>query len=167
MHDLHYKGQSKMNGIIAVNGELFAPEKALIPAMDRGFLLGDNVFEVFVGFKKKILDLDEHLRRLRFSADILQLAIPWSDDELKFELTSIAEHLNFEKVYLRLVITRGLGMGLEVSKECQPQKIIYGFKAKQIDKEIYETGISLKTYHLVPVIDFCPPWSLLPMKQIL
>ena len=137
-----------MYGIIAVNGEYFDPQKASIGAMDRGFLFGDNVFEVFVGFKEKVLDIPAHLSRLRFSAEMLNLSIPWSDEELTFELKSIAEHLGFEKLYLRLVITRGLGMGLEVSENCRPQKIIYGFQANQVPNEQYNHGVSLKLYDL-------------------
>ena len=137
-----------MDGIIAVNGEYFDPKSASIPAMDRGFLFGDNVFEVFVGFKGKVLDLGPHLRRLRESAEMLQLPIPWTDEELKFEILSLAERLNMPKIYLRLVVTRGSGVGLEFPKPCVPHKIIYGLAASLLPEKVYQDGVRLRLFEL-------------------
>ena len=137
-----------MDGIIAVNGEYFDPKSASIPALDRGFLFGDNVFEVFVGFKGKVLDVAPHLSRLRQSAELLQLPIPWSDDELKFELLSLAERLDVPKVYLRLVVTRGSGVGLEFPDPCIPHKILYGLPANPLPDNIYKEGVRLRLFEL-------------------
>jgi len=133
-----------MEGIIVVNGEIQKPESASIPALDRGFLFGDNVFEVLVAFKGKVLDLDKHLARLRHSADQLDLPLPWSDEELAFELQHVATQADFPKAYLRIVVTRGSGTGLEVPDEIQPHKIIYGFPAKVADGSLYTHGMALQ-----------------------
>ncbi|NRA43674.1 MAG: aminotransferase class IV [Oligoflexales bacterium] len=137
-----------MDGIIAVNGEYFDPKSASIPALDRGFLFGDNVFEVFVGFKDKVLDLGPHLSRLRQSAELLHLPIPWSDEELKFELLSLAERLDMPKIYLRLVVTRGSGVGLELPNPCVPHKIIYGLPANSLPEKVYREGVRLRLFEL-------------------
>ncbi|MFK7825672.1 MAG: aminotransferase class IV [Oligoflexales bacterium] len=137
-----------MDGIIVVNGEYFDPKSASIPALDRGFLFGDNVFEVFVGFKGKVLDLRPHLSRLRESAEMLQLPIPWTDEELKFELLSLAERLDMPKIYLRLVVTRGAGVGLEFPNPCIPHKIIYGLAAIAQPMKVYHEGVRLRLFEL-------------------
>lgn len=137
-----------MDGIIAVNGEYFDPKSASIPALDRGFLFGDNVFEVLVGFKGKVLDVVPHLERLRQSAELLHLPIPWSDEELKFELLSLAERLDRPKIYLRLVVTRGLGVGLEFPNPCIPHKIIYGLPAVSLPHDVYRQGVRLRLFEL-------------------
>lgn len=129
---------------ISVNGKITSPEEAMIPALDRGFLFGDNVFETFVAFHGKILDLDRHLARLRKSAAELMMEVPFSDEELIFELQSLAEKVGAAKTSLRLVITRGEGLGLKFDQKLKPNKIIYCTEAPKLEASIYSDGISLK-----------------------
>jgi len=133
-----------MAGLISVNGVISAPEDARVSALDRGFLFGDNVFEVIVCFDNKFLDLDRHLTRLRSSAAELALDIPWSDEELRFDLTALAEQVDVAKKYVRLVITRGEGLGLKVSPDIKPNKIVYAFPAPNEPISLYADGVSLK-----------------------
>lgn len=133
-----------MNGLISVNGTIGPPEKAKIPALDRGFLFGDNVFEVFVCFQNKVLDLQRHLVRLRASAGALRMDIPWSDAELEFELIALCEQIPDAKKYLRLVVTRGEGLGLKIPKEAKPNRVIYCFPAASEPVAVYQEGMALK-----------------------
>lgn len=137
-----------MNGLISINNLITLPENAQISALDRGFLFADQVFEVFVSFRNIILNTDLHLQRLRDSAEIHEIPIPWSNEELKFELQHLAEELNLPKINLRLVVTRGLGLGLQIPDEQKPNKIIYALPAKIEDTRIYRSGISLKRKRL-------------------
>ena len=80
-----------MNGIISINGEVQPTDKACISPLDRGLLFGDNIFEVFVSIQSKVLEIDEHLARLRRSAEMVDLEIPWSNRELSFEIEALVE----------------------------------------------------------------------------
>lgn len=133
-----------MVGLISVNGVIYPPEKAQLPALDRGFLFGDAVFETFVAFHGKILDMDRHLVRLRESADALGMTIPWQDAELAFELGTLAEELGVPKLSLRLVVTRGNGLGLRVPKDAKPNRVIYCFKTNEEPAATYKEGYALK-----------------------
>ena len=133
-----------MAGLISINGIITPKEEAKISPLDRGFLFGDNIFEVFVAFGTKIIDLKAHLKRLRTSAKMIALDIPFSDESLTFELESMVEATNFKKSYIRLVITRGEGVGLALPKENKPNKLIYCFPASPCEGEIYQEGITLK-----------------------
>ena len=115
-----------MNGLISVNGKITSPEQAAVPALDRGFLFGDNVFEVFVCFGEQVLDVKPHLNRLRASAEALRMTIPWSDAELEFELRALSEQVREPKKYLRLVV---------VNKQCFRQKSLKTTAMKSIEKE--------------------------------
>ena len=75
-----------MKDLININGVITPLEDAKISATDRGFLFADNIFETLVAFDGKILNLKKHLERLRISAENMQIPIPWSDEELEFEL---------------------------------------------------------------------------------
>src|SRR5690606_30973975 len=103
--------------LISVNGEIQPAEKAKVSALDRGFLFGDNIFETLVGFHGRILDVSPHLARLRQSAEDLLIDIPWSDEALQFEMESLAAEVAEPKIFIRLVVTRGEGLGLRTSAE--------------------------------------------------
>jgi branched-subunit amino acid aminotransferase/4-amino-4-deoxychorismate lyase len=133
-----------MSDLISVNGLITPPDQARIPALDRGFLFGDAVFEVFVGFGKKLLDVPRHLARLRQSAEAVALELPWSDAELEFELSALAEQLDESKLYIRLVVTRGNGIGLRVPADAKPNKIVYAMRAHAESASTYRDGLALK-----------------------
>ncbi len=133
-----------MQGLISVNGKISPPENAMVPAMDRGFLLADDVFEVLVGFGDKLLDVDRHLARLRRSAELTLIPVPWSDAELAFEMQSLADQVGVLKKYVRLTVTRGVGMGVRPPKDPKPNKVVYCFPAPEEAPTTYEEGLSLK-----------------------
>jgi D-alanine transaminase len=58
-----------MPELASVNGRMLPIAEACIPIDDRGFLLGDGVYEVIVVRGGKLLLFDEHLARLRRSLD--------------------------------------------------------------------------------------------------
>jgi len=133
-----------MDGLVAVNGKVTSPEDAVLPALDRGFLYGDAVFETMVAFDSQILDVPRHLTRLRNSCEHLKLPVPWSDAELSFELTSLVEQLACPKASLRLVLTRGLGMSLKTPAAVHPNRIVYCLPAASEPGATYIDGIALK-----------------------
>lgn len=132
------------SGLVSVNGQITPAESGVIPALDRGFLFGDSIFETFVGFHHRLLDTDRHLVRLRSSAEAVGLAIPWSDPELGFELESLAEQTPFPKKNVRLIITRGCGFGLKSGQDPKPNKIIFCYRANIESHKLYEEGLALK-----------------------
>lgn len=59
--------------IAYLNGTFLPLEQAYVPAMDRGFLLGDGVYEVIPVYHGKPFRLDEHLARLEHSLREIRL----------------------------------------------------------------------------------------------
>lgn len=123
--------------------------------MDRGLLFGDNVFEVLVGFGKHLLDVEPHLERLRGSAENLEIPVPWSNEDLRFEMESLAEQITAPKKYIRLVITRGDGLGLGSIETANPNKYLYAFPANREPEHHLREGIALKLKRS-PVIERGP-----------
>ena len=130
-----------MDGLISVNGKITSPDQAVIPAMDRGFLFGDNVFEVFVAFGGTLLDEAAHLARLRRSAEVHNIPVPWTDDELLFEMKSLLGAQNYPKGYVRLVVTRGSGLGLSTTAELTPNKAVFCMPARLEQTAVYQDGL--------------------------
>lgn len=133
-----------MSKLISINGTISSLDKASIPATDRGFLFADNIFETIVVFDGKILNLKKHLERLRISAENMRIDIPWTDEELSFELVSIAEQNKLPKGVIRLVVTRGCGFGISFDDHITPNKYIYSLPANVDPTWVQEKGIALK-----------------------
>ena len=65
-------------GHVWVNGAIVAADEPVLTAFDRGFQLGDGIFETLRARSGRPTELAEHLARLRRSAE--GLAIPLPDD---------------------------------------------------------------------------------------
>ena len=55
--------------LVHLNGHLMPAAEACVPAMDRGFLFGDGVYEVIPVYSRRPFRLAEHLARLQRSLD--------------------------------------------------------------------------------------------------
>lgn len=95
-----------------VNGEITRLEDARISILDRGFLYGDSVYEVFRTYSGVPLFCDEHFERMENSARMIAMTITQSREELLNEMRKTAAAANVPKgqdVYVRWHITRGTG----------------------------------------------------------
>ena len=76
--------------------------------MDRGFLFGDGVYEVFPVYNKNIIGLDAHLSRLQDGLDAINIENPYSKDDwenlIKKIITLNIKNVN-QAIYLQ--ISRG------------------------------------------------------------
>ncbi len=91
-----------------LNGQFLPLAEAKIPALDRGFVFGDGVYELVPVYSNKPFRLDDHLRRLQGSLDGIRLANPhgiavWRDLILRLiELQDFAD----QSIYIQ--VTRGV-----------------------------------------------------------
>lgn len=132
-----------MDGIVSINGRVQPLAQAKISVMDRGFLFGDGIFEVLVGFNKKLIALKEHLARLRYSGKCIGLELPWSDEELGEEVLDVYSRTEFPKSYVRIGVTRGEGLGI-VPGPTSLNKLIYILPNHPSPARIYSEGLAVK-----------------------
>jgi branched-chain amino acid aminotransferase len=95
--------------LVWLNGRIIDLTEAHISAKDRGFLLGDGVFETMPVYSGLVFDLDAHLARLSAGLDLLNFA--GAVDLFKLR-GGIADYLAAEEMaraVLRLTVTRGAG----------------------------------------------------------
>ena len=94
--------------MVYLNGNFIEKNQAYISVMDRGFLFGDGIYEVFPVYNKKIIGLDSHLKRLQDGLDAINIKNPHSKDEWTKLIHKVISfdsiHLN-QAVYLQ--ISRG------------------------------------------------------------
>ena len=97
-----------MNENIYFNGEIISLEAARIDPRDRGFLLGDGVFETLLFQNGELLWLDDHLQRLRQSAETMQINLPFDFKRLSVDLSQLCRDSGYRVGSLRLTVTRGV-----------------------------------------------------------
>ena len=78
---------------IWLDGRLVDAHAPHLSVSDRGFQLGDGIFETARSRRGVVIELDEHLERLRESAGALDIELPFDDDAL---VAAIAELLAAE-----------------------------------------------------------------------
>src|SRR5262249_60998547 len=105
-------GSRRMRPVVWVNGRATPPEEAVVPALDRGFLYGDSVYEVIWWHRGTPIQAEEHFARLAESGRRVYLDVPGPASRWR---SVIAEAVGAsgasadEDAYVRLVVTRGSG----------------------------------------------------------
>jgi branched-chain amino acid aminotransferase len=131
---------------ININGELFHRDDAGISPFDSAVQGGDGVWEGLRLYDGRIFKLEEHLNRLRHSAQAMAFEQIPSNEELTVEITKtlLANNMN-DGVHIRLTLTRGKkitsGMDPRLNQDGNTLIVLAEFKSP-----VYDTsGLSLVT----------------------
>jgi len=93
--------------LVFLNGQFLPEAQAVVPVNDRGFLLGDGLFETMRVVGGKPFRFAQHLERMTRGADFLKIKPPFAPKELeKFARRLIGENKQPEAI-LRVTLTRG------------------------------------------------------------
>ncbi|CFM18348.1 aminotransferase [Bordetella pertussis] len=71
-----------MSSLFYINGSFVPAEQARVPAMDRGFLFGDGVYEVMAVIDGMLLEFERHAARLARSLGEIGIANPLPRERL-------------------------------------------------------------------------------------
>jgi branched-chain amino acid aminotransferase len=64
-----------MRSVVSVDGVITDAERAVVPVLDRGFLYGDSVYEVFWWHRGVLIQAADHFARLRASAQRIYMEV--------------------------------------------------------------------------------------------
>jgi len=110
-----------------LNGVLGDIEQARIDPRDRGFLLGDGIFETLLAEAGGVRRVRRHLARLRGAAALLDIALRYPDDEIIAAMQSLlsGNRLLQDRAVVRLTLTRGPGgRGIQPALQTSPTLVI-------------------------------------------
>ena len=109
--------------MIWLNGKFTT--QAVMNIHDRGFLLGDGIFETMLGDKGSAVRLDKHFARLSHSLQQLNIPLPFDKKtvDMSIKRLLIAENIS-ERAVIRLSVSRGIGRGLSYAPHIQPQWVM-------------------------------------------
>ncbi|GGW81291.1 aminotransferase class IV [Salegentibacter mishustinae] len=80
------KLEKKYPSEVYLNGKWLKPDEAYVSVFDRAFMFGDGVYEVTPFYKGKAFKLKEHLKRLQYSLDQIQVTFDaFSLENLMYE----------------------------------------------------------------------------------
>lgn len=136
-----------MTRTVMIDGRLVPEARATVSVFDRGFLYGDSVFETIRTYGGVPFALEQHLARLKWSADRVFIPLPVSVEALDREVRSAVSAAANPESYIRVMVTRGQGaMGLDPSTTDNPLRVIIVDRFEPLPEASYEQGISAITF---------------------
>ncbi|MEW6319876.1 MAG: aminotransferase class IV [Acidobacteriota bacterium] len=141
-----------MSAFVNVNGRLTDAASAVISVFDHGFLYGEGVYEVYRTYHAEPFLFDRHMQRLRASAAMIHLAVPFSDAEIRrrSEDTSRAAGLGLQadgtwrEAYVRILLTRGIGeITYDPAATPEPSLIIIAKPLPVVPDTHYSAGVKV------------------------
>jgi branched-chain amino acid aminotransferase len=161
--------------IIFLNDKFLPIKEAAVSVLDRGFTLGDGLFETLRAYGGNVFRLEDHLERLFHSAQKIFLEIPYSKERLAEIVKETLKKNQLQEAYIRITITRGEGStGLSFPEKPHPTIVVYVKEFPHIPKEYYEEGIKIATFpnsatqtaNLNPQVKSCNYLSQIIIKEL-
>jgi branched-chain amino acid aminotransferase len=130
---------------VNLNGSISTAENARVPVLDHGFLFGDNVYEAFRTYDRKVFLFTRHFRRLQHSAQGIHLTLPWSPDRFRAEIARTIEATDFPgECKVRLIVTRGVGDIVADADTCSdPTVVIMVAPLPDLPAQMYKEGVEM------------------------
>lgn len=96
-----------MEEIVYLNGKLIPRSKAKVSVLDYGFLFGFGLYETIRAYNGKAFRLDNHLARLRYSADRIGIAI--NTAVIRKAVLDTVKANGFRETRIRITVSLGEG----------------------------------------------------------
>ena len=143
-----------MSAMVNINGRMLDKEHAVISVFDHGFLYGEGVYEVLRTYDAVPFLFDRHMRRMRASASMIRLDIPWSDDELNRRVTDTIAAAGIradgKEAYIRILVTRGVGeITYDIAACPEPSIVIIAKPHVEAPASAYTDGVTVSLVGIV------------------
>ncbi len=150
------------------NGRLHPASEPSVSPLNRGFLYGDAIYEVWRTYSGVIFAWEEHWRRLRASAKAVHMRLEITPDQILAEIRRTvtayrARAPQADELYIRLQVTRGGGaIGLDVALAENQDFVLLVQPCPTIPPEKLQTGLYLSlatSLRRNPVQSLDPAWK--------
>lgn len=147
----------------SVDGELRPLREAVVPVVDRGFLLGDAVFETLRTYQGRLFALEQHLDRLESSMGAIGLEGAPGRDRIAGWLREATRHSikaqrssaregpgdgpgDGPECVVRVTVTRGDGPhGISTRGSGPPRVVVIARALPPVPAEVYTEGLRVIT----------------------
>ena len=150
------------------SGRLHGADEPGISVLDRSFLYGDAVYEVWRTVRGVVFAFEEHFARLEASASALHLALPFDRAELLGQIRRTCAEFSRHTVaggdlYIRLQLSRGGGpIGLDTALADRPTYVLIVQHLRGWPEEVVARGLRLSVATKLrrnPAIALDPAWK--------
>lgn len=93
-----------------LNGKFVPEEQATVSIFDRGFCLGDGLFEAVSVYNGKIFLWQKHFERFQTGADFLKIKLPFSREVIRDFAEKLLRENQMLDCILRIQLSRGTGL---------------------------------------------------------
>ena len=132
-----------MAPLVYLNGEFLDPADAQVSLLDRGYLLGDSIFETLRSYGGGVFRMAEHLDRLDRASDVTGIELPKSRTELTGLVRETLSRGQLLDAYIRITISRGEGGPGISPRDChRPVLSILVRPLVPYPEEVYRRGIA-------------------------
>lgn len=149
---------------VFLNGEYLPLSAAQVSILDRGFMLGDGVYELIPVYQRRPFRLAEHLRRLQHSLDGIRIANPMHEKKWQEVITEVVASHEADDQSVYLQVTRGAApRDHAFPPHARPTVLVMSNPLSRPEPSQYEQGIcavstadirwgrcDLKTLNLLP-----------------
>lgn len=135
-----------LQSMTSVDGVITKTADARVPVLDRGFLYGDSIYEVFRTYDGVPLFYDEHWARFLNSASLIRMNVAISKEKLIDEIRATVRATGAPAlkadVYVRYIVTRGEGpVDLFPSPDLPQRLIVIVREAPKWNPIYYSRGV--------------------------
>jgi branched-chain amino acid aminotransferase len=127
-----------------VNGRVVPADEASVSVFDRGFVLGDGLFETLRarGGRPEFLSL--HYRRMKRSAARLRLRVPVTEPVLRRVIGTLCRKSRLEDAAVRVTLTRGRYLGsLSIDPRIPPTLVVTVSPVPPPSPGIFSRGVKV------------------------
>lgn len=144
-----------MRSVVSVDGVITDADRAVVPVLDRGFLYGDSVYEVFWWHRGVLVQSADHFARLRASARRIYMDVPGDDGRYVDAIRRAVEASGCPPdgdAYVRLVLTRGITpIGLKLDGARDGAVVVVVQDAHRPTAEEWARGLRVALVHRLRV----------------
>ncbi len=129
---------------VCLNGKIVPEGEAKIPVSDRGFLLGDGVFETMRVYDGYLFRLNSHIERLYSGAERLGITVPIERERLREIVYKLISKNGIETGVIRITLTRGAGgRGILPPEDPEPTLVVTASPWCPPSEELYKRGVKV------------------------
>ncbi len=131
---------------VFLDGDFLPKEQAKVSVLDRGFLLGDGVYEVIPVYSGRCFQLSGHLIRLQNSLDGVRMTNPYSIEQWRDIIEELVTRNGGGNQSVYLQVTRGVAPRDHVFPEgVEPTAFVMSNPLQAVPEKYKKQGISAIT----------------------
>mgnify|MGYP001417912691 CR=1 FL=1 len=138
--------------IFYVDGKFLPADEAVIPVTDLSVLRGFGVFDFLRTYGGKPFHLEDHVKRLERSADLLGIPLPTPCKAVEDLVLETLKRNNYEESNIRIVLTGGISAD-GFTPDGKPRLLIMVTPLTKMPESWYEKGVKIVT---IPYSRFMP-----------